>query len=193
VKPLDLERPGTAISTTKDPQNSPTKLAERYAIIEKGAMIMDGDTKEMALLNAGITPAGQGDGGTVWNILGQTYYLKESCDSAFAFEVVGEPGTFVPPHIHPTQDEFIYLVEGQMELTLDGKLHTLETGGMARMPMGIAHGYKNIGIRTVRALFWVSPSRKLHELFNRIHNLTDPAEVVKISATCEVNFLPPPA
>jgi quercetin dioxygenase-like cupin family protein len=144
----------------------------------------------MASLNAGITPPGKGDGGTVWNILGQTYYLKATCDSSFAFEVVGEPGTFVPPHVHPTQDEFIYLVEGQMELTLDGMLHTLDAGGLARMPMGIPHGYKNIGGKTVRALFWVSPARKLHELFTRLHNLSDVAEVVRISAACEVDFLP---
>ena len=146
----------------------------------------------MAILNPGITPAGQGDGGTVWDILGQTYYLKESTESSFAFEVVGEPGTFVPPHVHPTQDEFIYLVEGQMELTLAGATHVLDAGGLARMPRGIAHGYKNIGGRTVRALFWVSPGRKLHELFGRLHGLSDPAEVVRISATCEVDFLPPP-
>ena len=146
----------------------------------------------MGKLNAGITPAGQGDGGTVWNILGQTYYLKESCDTSFAFEVVGEPGTFVPPHIHPTQDEFIFLIEGQMDLTLDGKPHPLPAGAMARMPMGISHSYMNAGTKTVRALFWVTPARKLHELFNKIHNLADPAEVVKLEATCEVNFLPPP-
>ena len=54
----------------------------------------------MPALNAGITPPGQGDRNTVWNILGQTYYLKEVCDTSFAFEVVGEPGTFVPAHIH---------------------------------------------------------------------------------------------
>jgi quercetin dioxygenase-like cupin family protein len=146
----------------------------------------------MAALNAGITPPGQGDRGTVWNILGQTYYLKEVCDTSFAFEVVGEPGTFVPAHVHPTQDEFIYLAEGQMELTLDGQPHVLPAGGLARMPMGIAHSYKNVGNKTVRALFWVTPARKLYELFTRIHNLTDPAQVVAISATCEVNFLPPP-
>jgi hypothetical protein len=146
----------------------------------------------MGTLNAGITPPNEGDGGTVWNILGQTYYLKESCDSSFSFEVLGEPGTFVPPHIHPTQDEFIYLLEGEMELTLDGQLHALHRGGMARMPRGIPHGYKNVGSIMVRALFWVSPTRKLHELFSRLHDLTDPMEVVKISATCEVDFLPPP-
>jgi hypothetical protein len=33
----------------------------------------------------------------------------------------------------------------------------------------------------------------LEALFNRLHNLTDPAEVVRISAEHEVNFLPPDA
>jgi quercetin dioxygenase-like cupin family protein len=146
----------------------------------------------MAALSAGITPPNQGDGGVVWNILGQTYYLKESCESSFSFEVLGEPGTFVPPHVHPTQDEFIYCVEGEMELTLDGQTHALPRGGMARMPRGIPHGYKNVGSVLVRSLFWVSPTRKLHELFSRIDGLADPIEVVKISATCEVDFLPPP-
>jgi mannose-6-phosphate isomerase-like protein (cupin superfamily) len=147
----------------------------------------------MGTLNPGITPAGQGDGGVVWDILGQTYYLKESCDTSFSFEVHGMPGTFVPPHIHPTQDEFIYVLQGEMDLTLDGQAHKLHAGGMARMPMGIPHGYANAGSGLVRALFWVSPGRKLHELFTRLDKLTDPAEVVRISATCEVNFLPPPA
>ena len=97
----------------------------------------------MPALNAGITPPGQGVRNSVWNILGQTYYLKEVCDTSFAFEVVGEPGTFVPAHIHPTQDEFIYLIEGEMELTLDGQPHGLAAGGLARMRMDIAHSYKN--------------------------------------------------
>ncbi len=147
----------------------------------------------MRELNAGITPPGEGDGGTVWNILGQVYFMKELCDSSFSFETHGMPGTFVPPHIHPTQDEFIFLLDGKMDLTLDGQSHVLLPGGMARMPRGMPHGYANAGDRLVKALFWVSPARKLHELFSRIHNLTDPAEVVRISATCEVDFLPPPA
>ena len=88
----------------------------------------------MPALNVGIIPPGQGDRDTVWNILGQTYYLKEVCDTSFAFEVVGEPGTFVPAHIHPTQDEFIYLIEGEMELTLDGRPHGLTTVDLRECP-----------------------------------------------------------
>ena len=105
----------------------------------------------MALLNPGITPANEGDGGTVWDILGQTYFMKESCDSSFAFEVHGLPGTFVPPHIHPTQDEFILVLDGEMELTLDGRKHVLARGGLARMPMGMPHGYANAGSGLVKS------------------------------------------
>jgi hypothetical protein len=31
---------------------------------------------------------------------------------SFAWHATFPPGTFVPPHIHPTQEEFIYMFEG---------------------------------------------------------------------------------
>jgi hypothetical protein len=62
-------------------------------------------------LEKGIARNGEGFAGVGWNILGQTYFPKAVCDSAFAFETNSDPGQFVPVHIHPTQDEFI-LVQG---------------------------------------------------------------------------------
>ena len=73
----------------------------------------------MTALTAGITPAGEGLGGTVWNILGQTYKPVASGESCFAFDTLFPPGTFVPPHIHTTQDEFIRVLEGRFDLVLD--------------------------------------------------------------------------
>ncbi|NJM91188.1 MAG: cupin domain-containing protein [Myxococcales bacterium] len=70
-------------------------------------------------LPAGITAAGTGQDGVVWSVLGHTYWLKAECESCFAFGTLDPPGTFVPPHIHPTQDEFIYLLEGALDLQLD--------------------------------------------------------------------------
>jgi quercetin dioxygenase-like cupin family protein len=143
----------------------------------------------------GITRADTGfDGveGTVWNILGQTYYPKQSCENSFAFEAVSPPGTFVPPHIHPTQDEYILMLEGTWKLVLDGQTHFAKAGDLVRMPMGIMHGYFNESGSMARAFFWVSPARKLHDLFKAIHNVPDPAEVIRLSALHEVDFLPPP-
>ncbi|PZW42168.1 quercetin dioxygenase-like cupin family protein [Humitalea rosea] len=141
---------------------------------------------------AGITRAGTGLDGTVWNILGQTYYPKQATDDAFAFEALSPPGTFVPPHIHPTQDEYILMLEGTWKLVLDGQEHIARPGDLVRMPRGIMHGYFNESGAPARAFFWVSPARRLMDLFRAIHDVPDPAEVMRLSALHEVNFLPPP-
>ncbi len=146
----------------------------------------------MAALSAGITPAGQGIDGVVWNILGQTYKPVAHGDTCFAFDTLFPDGTFVPPHIHANQDEFIRVLEGRFDLVLDGQPVTAKAGDLIRMPMGIMHGIFNKSGAPVRALFWVSPAKGLYELFTRIHNVQDPAEVVRIASGYEVEFLPPP-
>ena len=143
-------------------------------------------------MTAGITPAGEGEGGVAWNILGQTYKPLQHSEASFAFHTFFPDGTFVPPHVHPTQDEFIYMLEGRFELFLDGQTRHAGTGDLIRLPMGIPHGIFNKSGAPVRALFWVAPSRGLYELFTRIHNVADPNEVVRIAAEHEVEFLPPP-
>jgi len=144
----------------------------------------------MAALEKGITRNKEGFAGTSWNILGQLYFPKAVCEASFAFEANTEPGLFVPVHVHPTQDEFILVQEGVLDLKLDGVWTKAEAGDLVRMPRGIPHGYFNKSDKPVRALFWVSPTRKLEALFKALHNLTDVAEVVRLSAEHEVNFLP---
>ncbi len=148
-------------------------------------------SKELA---KGITPNGSGEEGTtVLNILGQKYFIKALCESTFAFETNSDPGQFVPVHVHPTQDEFILVQDGVLDLKLDGKWVQAKEGDLVRMPKGIPHGYFNKSDKPCRALFWVSPTRKLEALFQQLHNLEDVDEVVRISAEHEVNFLPPEA
>ncbi len=60
--------------------------------------------------------------------------------------------------------------------------------------MGVPHGIFNTSGATAKCLFWVSPTRKLYDLFWGIHNTDGPdaEKVVALSAQHEVNFLPPP-
>jgi quercetin dioxygenase-like cupin family protein len=146
----------------------------------------------MSKMLPGVTRAEEAYDGVVWNILGQTYVLKEESENAMAWHATFPPGTFVPPHIHPTQDEFIYMFEGQFDLWLNGEEVTAKAGDLIHMPMNVPHGIFNKSSSPVKCLFWVSPTRSLRGLFERIHNLTDPAEVVRIAAEHEVDFLPPP-
>jgi uncharacterized RmlC-like cupin family protein len=67
-------------------------------------------------------------------------------------------------------------------------------GDLIRMPMGLPHGIFNNSDQPVKCFFWVSPTRKLYDLFWAIHSMKEqsPEEVVAVSAKHEVNFLPPP-
>jgi quercetin dioxygenase-like cupin family protein len=139
-------------------------------------------------LEAGITRSG---GGKEWFVLGHTYWLKAVSETSFCFETYDPPGTFVPPHIHPTQDEFIYVLEGQLDLQLGTEKQVANPGDLIRMPMGMPHAYYNNSDAPTRALFWVAPAGKLKELFDALDNLEDVDEVVRLSAAHDVNFLPP--
>jgi quercetin dioxygenase-like cupin family protein len=158
-----------------------SELAKRK--FKKGATTMNDLVK-------GITENGTGYDGVTWNVLGQTYYPKAEGETTFAFETNSEPGQFVPVHIHATQDEFILVQEGELDLKLDGVWSKAKAGDLVRMPMGIPHGYFNKSDKPVRALFWVSPAGTLRDLFSALDNLTDVARVVELSATHGVEFLP---
>lgn len=144
-------------------------------------------------LDGGITRDGAAYHGRMLDILGQRYFPKASCDATFAFEANSEPGQFVPVHIHPTQDEFILVQEGQLELKLDGKWTTAKAGDLVRMPRGVPHGYFNKSDKPARALFWVSPAGKLEALFEVLNGMTDIPAVIEASARHDVDFLPPEA
>lgn len=144
-------------------------------------------------LSGGVTANGESETGSVLNILGQTYLVKAWCESTFAFETNSEPGQFVPVHVHPTQDEFILVQEGTLDLKLDGVWIKAHAGDLVRMPKGVPHGYFNKSDAPCRALFWVSPAGKLKELFDELHDMTDVEKVVAISAEHDVDFLPPEA
>ena len=104
---------------------------------------------------------------------------------------LGPPGTFVPPHIHPTQDEFIYVLEGVLDLELAGTKTQARVGDLVCMPLGIPHAYYNNQTVPARALFWVTPARRLRALFDQLHDLQDLEAVVRLSREHEVDFLPP--
>jgi quercetin dioxygenase-like cupin family protein len=154
----------------------------------------EGSSHAMQPLTAGITKANTGIDGIVWNILGQTYVPKQLSENSFAWHATFPPGTFVPPHIHPTQDEFIYLFEGRFDLVLDGKDFVANAGDLIRLPMNIPHGIFNKTDQAVKCFFWVTPTRKLYDLFWAIHGMKEqtPDEVVALAAKHEVMFLPPP-
>jgi quercetin dioxygenase-like cupin family protein len=46
------------------------------------------------------------------------------------------PNTETPTHLHEVDEEVLYVVEGEITLTLNGVVHTVSTGGTAFIPPG---------------------------------------------------------
>jgi len=146
---------------------------------------------------AGITGPKDAMGGKSWNVVGQIYTPKLHSDNAFIWYADVPAETFVPPHIHPTQDEWIIMLTGNLEVEFGHdkgapSVHKAGPGDTVRMPRGIAHGIFNRSGAEATCVFGVAPSRKLFDLFGALDGVTDPAELVRLSALHEVDFLPPP-
>jgi quercetin dioxygenase-like cupin family protein len=138
-----------------------------------------------------ITRKNQSLDSVSWNILGQVYTPKQMTDDSFSWHATFPEETFVPPHVHPHQDEYIFVLEGRIDLILDGKTTSASTGDLVRMPRGIPHAFFNNSGKPAQALFWAAPAGKLVDLYRRIHNMSSPAEVVKVAREYGVVFLPP--
>ena len=81
----------------------------------------------------GITRANEGMQGISWNILGQTYVPKHCSEHSFSWHATFPPDTFVPPHIHPDQDEYLYILEGKLDFMLAGADTSATPGDLVRI------------------------------------------------------------
>jgi mannose-6-phosphate isomerase-like protein (cupin superfamily) len=140
---------------------------------------------------ANITRNLTGLDGVSWNILGQVYVPKQITDDSFAWHATFPIETFVPPHMHSSQDEYIFVLEGRIDLLLDGEERLAHPGDLVKMPRGIPHAFFNNSGAPATALFWAAPTGKLVDLYKRLHNMSNPAEVVQVAREYDVFFAPP--
>ena len=128
-----------------------------------------------------------------WNVLGHVYepILGGDQQSSFAWISNDPPGTFVPPHMHPVQDEHAFILEGEYSLYLDGEWTVAKAGDYLYWPRGTVHGYKVSSETPAKGIFWVSPGNDLASLFSELHNLTNPEKVVEVSAARNIRFIAP--
>jgi mannose-6-phosphate isomerase-like protein (cupin superfamily) len=55
-----------------------------------------------------------------------------------------------PPHVHRSQVEAYEVLEGSLDVTIDGRWRTLAVGDRAEVPVGALHTFRNRCGRTVR-------------------------------------------
>lgn len=74
-------------------------------------------------------------------------------------EFITPPGKGVALHVHEREDELVYLLEGEIEVTLGDQKMKAVPGVMALLPRGIPHGFTNIGNKPSRMLDTILPGQ----------------------------------
>src|SRR5262249_37767995 len=72
-------------------------------------------------------------------------------------EFVTPPGKGVALHVDKREDELVYLLDGEIEVTLGDQKMKAVLGVMALLPREIPHGFTNIGNKPSRLLETISP------------------------------------
>jgi mannose-6-phosphate isomerase-like protein (cupin superfamily) len=112
-------------------------------------------------------------------ILGVTLHYDTNQTPAQPFEMEVEiyPGANSGLHVHPQQDEFYHIREGELDLYLKGKWHKLERGREILILKGTKHGFKNTGTNSVTVLNKHIPGLRLQEYYKTMHQMINEGKV----------------
>ena len=95
------------------------------------------------------------------DILGQECMVKlanaDTHGAAAIFHLDAPPMSGPPLHRHSREDEWFYVLDGQVTMEVDGRRSVLSTGGSAFVPRGTAHAFQNFGPAGARLLVMVTP------------------------------------
>jgi len=101
-----------------------------------------------------------GDGERLW-IVGDTMTLRATSETTggnlVLLENLTAPGGGPPPHLHDREDEFFYVVDGTFEIRIGDELHPLGPGGVAYVPRGTVHCFRNTADTPSRILVGFTP------------------------------------
>ncbi|MFZ9913872.1 MAG: cupin domain-containing protein [Phycisphaerales bacterium] len=129
-------------------------------------------------------------------VLGQEITVKltgsETGGEFYLFENIVPPGARVPPHVHQREDEILQILEGELEVTLDGRTTRAPAGSIAYFPRNIAHGFGNTGTVPAKGRFLVSPASNFEKFFAELSALPahQPPDMRKVAEIFERYGLP---
>ena len=120
----------------------------------------------------------QGEGKSLW-IIGQLVTFKvhgDQSETVGIFEDEVPPEFVAPPHLHPSQDETHYVLEGDFEFLVGERKISAGAGSVVYVPRKTVHAYTNTGTETGKILFIEGPAGALERWLEEVGEpVSDPS------------------
>lgn len=107
-----------------------------------------------------------------------TTQLASELDTGGALDLVlsnMRKGTEPPPHVHANEDEFFYILDGELKAYVEGKVLHVKVGDCLFLPKTKPHAFL-IQSPKLQALVWMTPGG----FMNAIREMAAPAGEMKI-------------
>ena len=140
-------------------------------------------------------PAGEGKRLTV---TGDPFVCKavgeDTANGWALFEATVLPGSIVPDHKHDGFDEAFYILDGELEMSVEGEKVTASAGYFINIHRGTVHGYRNLRPEAARYLTWTHPAGIEHfyrDIDEQVKKMPDDIEkVVAIAEKHHIDIMP---
>ena len=85
-----------------------------------------------------------------------------------------------PVHVHPTAEESYEVVEGALEVCVDGEWRTVRAGETATVAAGVPHTLRNPGAEPVRIVNIHRPAQQFESFFREMHSLMQRGKIKRL-------------
>lgn len=96
--------------------------------------------------------------------------------SGFMGLALVEPGDRIGEHYHPYSEEFVYVVDGLLEVDLDGETFSMRPDQGLLIPPHVRHRFRNVGDVEARMVFHLGPLAPRPELGHVDTEVTESAD-----------------
>ena len=116
---------------------------------------------------------------------------KESGGSLFAIEHRGLGKGGPPEHFHLYQDEWFYVLEGEVRFRVGGKETLVRPGESVLAPRMVPHCFAGTGEKPARMLITCTPAGKMEEFFRAVAVPNGPKMDAALFARYEMQYVGP--
>ncbi len=187
------------------------KPINRRKLLTSSAAVVAASTLSLAEAQSGHTPAagpftvraGEGRNGGQWLVHGEKAFTTKvsgaDVGKTFAIiEVHTPPGLGPELHVHPAQNELIFVLEGSIGLQCGSVRTILGTGDAFMAPLNVPHAYVTLGTEPAHMLHLFNPAGDMEGFFAdyaplvSVEGEPDHQKLAEVSAKHGVKVVGPP-
>jgi mannose-6-phosphate isomerase-like protein (cupin superfamily) len=117
--------------------------------------------------------------------MGMRWEITRSAEDTFGelFESTNwlDPGMPGPPvHVHPNAEESFEVIEGTLQVFMDGGWNSVQGGETATVPARVPHTLRNASDQPVKAVTRIRPAGRSEAFFRDMHRLIHEGKIKRL-------------